>query len=233
MLTDRINPHGGDVYSNENALDFSSNVNPEGMPQRVRAALAAAIDRCDRYPDPYCRALRKKTAAAEGVGENALLFGNGASELIYSFAYALPREKPALIVAPAFCEYAAALLAAGVETEYYFTRPEAGFALDPSFTKTDFSRFGAVFLCSPSNPAGAVTEPETVQSLLQTGARVLLDVSFLDLTDNPLRSPLAKWVNEYPGLTVLRAFTTSCAMAGVRLGYLLANPEVITAYLGE
>ncbi|MBP5274032.1 MAG: aminotransferase class I/II-fold pyridoxal phosphate-dependent enzyme, partial [Abditibacteriota bacterium] len=167
MLIDQKNPHGGDVYTHENALDFSSNVNPEGMPGPVRSALAAAIDKCAQYPDPYCRALRKKTAAAEGVAEERILFGNGASELIYSFAYALPKEKPSLIVAPAFSEYAAALQAAKAEADYYFTKPETGFALDREFGEIDFSRFGAVFLCSPSNPAGTVAEPEKVLELLE------------------------------------------------------------------
>ncbi|MBR4749427.1 MAG: aminotransferase class I/II-fold pyridoxal phosphate-dependent enzyme [Abditibacteriota bacterium] len=225
MLVDQKSPHGGDVYTHEKVLDFSSNVNPAGMPPPVRRALAAAIDRCAQYPDPYCRKLRQKAAAAAGVGEEQLLFGNGASELIYSFAYALSREKPALVVAPAFCEYAAALQAAGCDTEYYVTGPGSGFALDEGFLETDLSGCSAVFLCSPSNPAGALTDPPIVLGLLKTGARVLLDVSFLELTEQPHCYPLAEWVEAYPGLVVLRAFTKSYAMAGVRLGCAMCSDE--------
>ncbi|MBO4548359.1 MAG: aminotransferase class I/II-fold pyridoxal phosphate-dependent enzyme [Abditibacteriota bacterium] len=225
MLVDQKTPHGGDVYTHGNVLDFSSNVNPAGMPDRVRRALAEAIDRCAQYPDPYCRKLRQKTAAAEGVSRQRILFGNGASELIYSFAYALPQGKPALIAAPAFCEYAAALQAAKINTEYYIAQPDKGFALDEGFLAADFSRWSAVFLSSPSNPAGVVTDLPIVLGLLKTGARVLLDVSFLDLTEHPHCYPLAEWVDAYPNLTVLRAFTKSYAMAGVRLGYAMCSDE--------
>lgn len=57
--------HGGDVYSyseqfpGTTPLDFSANINPRGIPARVRAAMHDAIDLCTQYPDPHCRALRK------------------------------------------------------------------------------------------------------------------------------------------------------------------------------
>ena len=65
--------HGGDwagyrAEFGRDALDFSANVSPLGLPAGVAAAITAALPMADRYPDPLCRALRTKLAAAEGAG---------------------------------------------------------------------------------------------------------------------------------------------------------------------
>ena len=80
--------HGGDwagyrAEFGRDALDFSANVSPLGLPAGVAAAITAALPRADRYPDPLCRALRTKLAAAEGVDSAQILCGNGAADLIY------------------------------------------------------------------------------------------------------------------------------------------------------
>ena len=67
MLYDTKNPHGGDIYAGDIRLDFSANTNPLGTPGSVREAIGHALGSVDRYPDPYCRALRAAIAAAEGV----------------------------------------------------------------------------------------------------------------------------------------------------------------------
>ena len=79
--------HGGDwagyrAEFGRDALDFSANVSPLGLPAGVAAAITAALPMADRYPDPLCRALRTKLAAAEGVDTAQILCGNGAADLI-------------------------------------------------------------------------------------------------------------------------------------------------------
>ena len=61
------NIHGGDIYRNQVSLDFSVNVNPFGMPQRVREALEAAVAWCERYPDIRSEALRDAIAGEKGI----------------------------------------------------------------------------------------------------------------------------------------------------------------------
>ena len=91
--------HGGDwagyrAEFGRDALDFSANVSPLGLPAGVAAAITAALPMADRYPDPLCRALRTKLAAAEGVDTAQILCGNGAADLIYRLALALrPRRQ--------------------------------------------------------------------------------------------------------------------------------------------
>ena len=233
MLINEKSPHGGDLYTHPVRLDFSANLNPAGMPEAVRDALKQAALNCAAYPDPYCTALREGIAGAEGVPAKTVLCGNGATELIYAFAYALPKDRPALIVSPAFSEYEAALRAAGIRAEHFILSEKDGFRVTDTLPETDFSRYGAVFVCSPNNPTGITAEERIIRSLAQSGVRVFLDLTFLDLTDDPGKYDIPALAGAYPNLTVLRAFTKSYAMAGVRLGYVLCSDTVFLTKMSE
>ena len=233
MLINEKSPHGGDIYTNRVRLDFSANLNPAGTPAAVVDALKKAASACAAYPDPYCTALRNGIAAAEKIPAKTVLCGNGAAELIYAFAYALPKGKPALIVSPTFCEYETALCAAGILAEHYLLRQADGFRVTDDFCSIDFTRYCAVFLCSPNNPTGITVECGIIQRLLRTGVRVFLDLTFLDLTETPDKYDIPRLISEYPNLTVLRAFTKSFAMAGVRFGYALCGDETFLKSMSE
>ena len=221
MLVNEKSPHGGDVYTNKVRLDFSANINPAGMPSMATDALIKAAQNCSDYPDPYCAALREKIARYEGVAAGNVLCGNGAAELIYAFAYALPKDKKALVVSPTFCDYEAALTAAEIGTEHYVLSEKDGFRVTDALPNADIAKYCAVFLCSPNNPTGFTVDAGIVRALARTGVRLFLDLCFLDLTDEPNKYDVPALLRDFPNVAVLRAFTKSFAMAGVRLGYLL------------
>ena len=115
--------HGGDWASfidryGTDPLDFSANISPLGLPESVRAAIAAALTEADRYPDRDCRALRAALAAHESIPELWLLCGNGAADLIWRAVLAA-KPKHALLTVPCFSEYEAALEAGGCEIRYW------------------------------------------------------------------------------------------------------------------
>ena len=85
--------HGGDwagyrAQYGQDALDFSANVSPLGLPEGVAKAITAALATADRYPDPLCRALRAKLAVHETVPAEHILCGNGAADLIFRLVWA-------------------------------------------------------------------------------------------------------------------------------------------------
>ena len=152
--------HGGDwagyrAEFGRDALDFSANVSPLGLPAGVAAAITAALPMADRYPDPLCRALRTKLAAAEGVDTAQILCGNGAADLIYRLALAL-RPRRALLPAPTFAEYAAALETVDCDVQRFLLREENDFAVTDGFVDAIDDSTDAVFLCQPNNPTGQV-----------------------------------------------------------------------------
>ena len=87
------NIHGGDIYRNQVSLDFSVNINPFGMPQRVREALEAAVAWCERYPDIRSEALRDAIAGEKGIAPEDIVCGNGASELFPAILRAVHAKR--------------------------------------------------------------------------------------------------------------------------------------------
>ena len=88
--------HGGDWMGyrerfGRDALDFSANVSPLGLPEGVAQAIRDALPLADRYPDPLCRTLRAALSRAEGVPQEHILCGNGAADLIFRLVWA---KKP-------------------------------------------------------------------------------------------------------------------------------------------
>ena len=188
MLMNEINPHGGDIYTYKNMLDFSVNINPFGIPDPVKTAVAKAIDNCTAYPDPYCRRLRERLAEEEKVPEECILCGNGAAELIYSFAYSLSKDKPALIVSPTFSEYQKALSAARIPSEYFMLEERKCFVLDDNIMNIDFSKYSALFICTPNNPTGITVRSDLLERLAATGIRLFCDMCFMLVLNKRLQA---------------------------------------------
>ncbi len=227
MYYNMKNPHGGDIYGKEIRFDFSANVNPFGAPASVLKAAEDALREMEKYPDPYCRELVKGIADAEELPEEYVFCGNGASEVIYAYCQAL-RPKKALLTAPTFGEYETALRQAGCGIDYYYLKKETGFAVEEDLIDQFLQQKpDVVFLCNPNNPTGRpVREDLLVRIVSETkkaGIRLFVDECFYELSDK--RITLKDRLKEDPGLFLLRAFTKSFAMAGLRLGYCLCSDK--------
>lgn len=223
MLYHTQNPHGGDVYDGEIQLDFSANTNPYGTPQGVLDAITAALPRVHQYPDPYCRELVKTISEFESAPKDWVLCGSGAAELIYSYCEAL-RPGRAMELAPTFSEYSLALERVGCQVERYSLKKENDFSLTEDFLPAlERSRPDVLFLCNPNNPTGQVIGLPLLEKILdvceEQGTCLFVDECFLDLSDDGVS--LKSHLGEHPNLFILKAFTKSYGMAGVRLGYCL------------
>ena len=227
--------HGGDWagYRAEfgcDALDFSANVSPLGLPAGVAAAITNALPTADRYPDPLCRELRAALAGAEGVPADWILCGNGAADLIFRLALAL-RPRRALLPAPTFAEYEAALQTVGCAVQRVFLREENEFAVTEEFVDAVTPETDIVFLCQPNNPTGQVTPPALVERLVrrcaECGAVLVVDECFLDFLPDRDAWTAKQLLRDAPQLIILKAFTKLYAMAGVRLGYALCGDATL------
>lgn len=234
MLYQTVNPHGGDLYTQPIRLDFSANTNPFGTPEAVRRAVVESTNLLNQYPDPYCRELVAALSSFEQVPQEYILCGCGAAEVIFSFCMAVKPRK-ALELAPTFSEYSSALESVGCQVERYVLEKDNCFALTGKFLKvlkrTDCE---VIFLCSPNNPTGQIIEPVLLEQIAQIcherGIRLFLDECFLDLSDQGCELSMKENLCKYPGLLILKAFTKSYGMAGLRLGYCLsADKDLLTA----
>lgn len=233
--------HGGDWegYRREYGgmpLDFSANVSPLGMPEAVCQAAADALADAWRYPDPLCRELRDALAAYHQVDAGQIVCGAGAADLIFRLVLAR-QPRRALVTAPTFAEYEQALALAGCEVEHLTLREETGFV--PGQELLDAVRPGMdmVFLCEPNNPTGRTSPKAFLQQVLTRcagcGALLVVDECFNEFLSDPAGHTLLGELSGPYGknLAVLRAFTKSFAMAGLRLGYVLCGDAALAERL--
>lgn len=215
-------------------IDFSANSNPYGPHPAVLAAVRTALepDTLAHYPDRDCLALRAAIAAADQTSSNRVLPGNGATELIHLLGLALvePGSRH-LIVAPTFGQYAHAIRLSGGEV-IEVCPTDAGFRFDVEAVAAAICRWqpSGIWLCNPNNPTGqqwSATELAHLRAADSTRrAWWVIDGSYRYFTAAP--TPLAAWA-EGDNLIILRSLTKDQALAGLRLGYVLAASEVIAA----
>ncbi len=232
-------PHGGDIYtaarelnrSPSRLLDFSASINPLGPSKQALRLAAAALPMIRHYPDPDCRGITAALASRWKLAEGHFVIGNGSSELIHLVPPALA-IRHALILGPAFSEYARALSAQGGRVTYLHAtrtdgyRPPVAQAL--TALRTTRSRFDALFLCNPNSPTGQVAPAQDILDLADMGARrkvwVVVDETFVDYCE---AYSVLSAVARNPRLLVLRSLTKFYALPGLRIGYLAGPPETV------
>lgn len=231
--------HGGNIYAaskvygfkKKEFLDYSSNVNPLGLPDRLRERLIANLDFLECYPDPDCMELKEDISNYLDIVEGQIIIGNGASEIIYLFMDVL-KSKKLLIPAPAFSEYANAAENFKVEVKYFEMAEDTGFKLDIDILLTSIELdTDTIFLCNPNNPTSTMIDQEEIIKLLDFCSKrniyVIIDETFIELTKNGNMNSAIAYLNKYDNLFIIRAFTKLFAIPGLRLGYGIGNPAFI------
>lgn len=227
--------HGGDILTAQSQyggpiLDFSANLNPLGMPEAVRQAAEKAVAEAVHYPDPLCRALREAIAAHDGVEESQIVCGNGAADVVFRLVQAKAPRR-ALVTAPTFSEYEQALQASGCRVNYHYLKPERDFDVTDAILKGLTPGLDMVFLCTPNNPTGRTVDPALMEQILrrceELDILLVADECFLELSERGGTSGLAPKLKESRNLFLLRAFTKSYAIPGLRLGYGLCGDEAL------
>lgn len=221
--------HGGNIYGNEIEYDFSVNLNPLGPPESVRDTLAAALNHVEEYPDPEYRELRRGLANYWQLAEEQIVPGNGASELIPGIIRTLS-PKNCMVTAPCYSGYETALNAVApscrihrisLRAEDDFTLPE-NICQEIARVKPDL-----LILTNPNNPNGKRISANRLREIADAcrtaGTVLLVDECFLALSGGDEDSLIHCIRSEALPAVVLRAFTKTFAIPGVRLGYAVCS----------
>ncbi len=212
-------------------LDFSSSVNPLGPSKKALEAAKKAFSQIAAYPDSNSNELRQVIANHFGsLNKNNVVVGNGSTELMYLFAESfLKTGETALIPAPTFGEYESAVRKTG-ETPKFLKLGKSLNVKAISF-KTEISCAKIIFLCNPNNPTSMLIPKETLTSIIELALEhdtfVFLDEDFLEFVENEKVLTMINKINTYPNLFILRSFTKIFGLTGLRIGYGIANEEII------
>ncbi|MBP2662382.1 MAG: cobD 2 [Firmicutes bacterium] len=229
--------HGGNVHAWARArgggladiLDYSANINPLGLAESVRKAIAQSIGQVIHYPDVEADQLKTAISNFYHVDVTRITPGNGAVELLYVLAHTL-RPKRVLIPAPTFCEYERAATAAGAAIEYAYLSPVDDFAINVDLLGSRLNGVDMVFIGNPNNPTGTLLTVNQIERLLQaakrTGVIVVVDESFMDFIIGDQDYTCRSLLKLYDNLVIIHSLTKFYAIPGLRLGFALAHPSL-------
>jgi histidinol-phosphate aminotransferase len=210
---------------------LSSNENPLGASPKARAAIEAALSSIHRYPDSGAGALRAALAAQAGLPPEAVTCSNGSDELILLLSVAFLREGDEVVMAEGtFISYLIRTLELGARPVRV---PLRNYAHDlPAMAAAITPRTRMVFVCNPNNPTGTTSgEAELRAFLAQVSDDVLvvLDEAYIEYATRPdFPNLLPDLRDGKPNLLLLRTFAKIYGLAGLRLGYAFAHPDLIS-----
>ncbi|MGY0230874.1 Rv2231c family pyridoxal phosphate-dependent protein CobC [Longispora urticae] len=216
----RMDPlrHHGDVELRPGLVDLAVNVRTEPHPEWLSAPLLASMSDLAAYPDQTWA--RAAIAARHGREPGEVLLTAGAAQAFTLLAQVLGPRR-AVVVHPQFTEPEAALAAHGHMVERVVLAPP--FTLDPGLVPADAD---LVVLGNPTNPTSVLHPAHVLAALAVPGRTLVVDEAFADTIPGEPESLAA---TRLPGLVVIRSLTKTWGLAGLRIGYLLADPALIRA----
>jgi histidinol-phosphate aminotransferase len=214
----------------DGVVRLSANENPLGPSPRAVAAVEHEASRIHLYPDGGSIALRQALARRLGVRADQFVVGNGADELIALIAAAAFEPGDEVIVPePSFEPYAIGATLAGARV---VASPLTAYDIDLDDVRRRLTdRTKAVMLCSPHNPATTIIRRAALLGFLDSLGTdpplVVLDEAYREFCDDPEYPDGVALLGRYPRLIVLRTFSKIAGLAGLRVGYAVANAETI------
>ena len=204
-------------------LDFSISVNPLGPPDWLNECIESALQNITHYPDPYSEFAADAVSKAYDVLPDEVILGNGATELL-NIILGLPIFQRAVIVKPAYSDYAASAVRANLPIHFFTTDSEKMFDLDIERLSSMIKPRDLVIFGHPANPTGMLL-PSSVDGIcsVHPDSYFLIDESFLDLSENGVSFLSSNLQNKM----ILKSFTKAFAVPGLRIGAVFANQEII------
>lgn len=215
-------------YNLDKIVKLASNENPYGCSSQVKEQLNKSMIDYEIYPDGYTSDLRMKLSEKLNVDESQIVFGNGSDEVITFIcrAFLYPGVNT-VMASPTFTQYRHHSLIEGAEVREVPTRngkhdlEEMKNAIDKN-TKV-------VWICTPDNPTGTIIQKNEFKQFMDEvppEVLVVLDEAYYEFVAEQLRFSLHDSLFKYPNLIVLRTFSKIYGLAGLRVGYGIANSEI-------
>lgn len=228
--------HGGNIYAlatelgvnPEECLDFSANINPLGISDKVRQTIIETIPHLVHYPDVYYQSSRNFLANHYDCLSENIILGNGAVEIFYQLARAI-KPKKALVLDPTFMEYEKAFRQEQTEILYH-QLPKSDYSWSFQSLQTDLDKLKSgdvLVLCNPNNPTGIFVSRRQLllvaTYLEEKGVFLIVDEAFIEFLGDDYNCSMVMAIKEFEHLIVVRSLTKFYAIPGLRLGYAIST----------
>src|SRR6185295_14121850 len=214
---------------------LSSNENPYGPSPAALDAMRESLGVAWRYPDERVDQLADTLAKLHGVAPEQILFGSGSSEILRAAGTAtLTPDRPLVLADPTFEAIRRSAKLRGAEIVP--VPLTADFRHDLPKMLAAIPHVGLIYLCNPNNPTGSLTPKAEVRAFLAQVAKdttVLIDEAYFHFADSPDYETVIPLIAQYPNLIVARTFSKIYGLAGMRLGYAVAQAPMIERLSNE
>ena len=209
-------------------VKLASNENPLGLPESAKQAMITALADLARYPDSNGFDLKNAISKKFNIPADWITLGNGSNDILELAARALVATGQSVVYSEfSFAVYPLATQAVGaqhivVRSKHY------GHDLDAMRAAIrDDTRL--VFVANPNNPTGTFIDGGEVRTFIASvpsSVAVVLDEAYTEYLSNAQRYDSLRWVSEFPNLIVSRSFSKAYGLAGLRIGFGIARPEL-------
>ena len=209
-------------------VKLASNENPLGMPESARRAMLAAVADIGRYPDSNGFDLKQTISAKYGVPQDWITLGNGSNDILELAAHAFVEPGQSVVYSQySFAVYALATQAVGGRA---IVVPALDYGHDlAAMAKAIGADTKLVFIANPNNPTGTFISAAEIEAFLRQVPQnvvVVLDEAYNEYLAPELQYDSIAWVRQYPNLLVSRTLSKAYGLAGLRIGFGIAQPSI-------
>lgn len=225
--------HGGQAWKLEDIEDYSHNLNPFGPPEELQEIIMSAISEVGHYPDDSSSELKDVISKAFNIGTDCITIGAGSSDIIRNVPNTYYNKGDRVVMPrPSFAEYTQQCRIVGAEIDPFRLRSDEDFRIDADRLISAANGAKAVYICNPNNPTGRV-EPRSklctiARELEDMGVLLFLDETLLELVPGYTDITMSGMVDRFSNLIVASSLTKSFAIPGIRIGFGLSNPDIIS-----
>ena len=216
-------------YGLETVIKMASNENPLGPSPKAMEAVRQALAESNRYPDGNAYLLRTALSKKFNVTLDHLIIGNGSDELVLFIALTYLGPQDQIIVSDkAFIRYEMAAQVMGTQCVHV---PMKDFRHDlDGMAQAVGPQTRAIFFSNPNNPVGTMVNRMAVERLLDAvppRVVIIIDEAYREYVDHPDYPDALTYLKTHPNVIVLRTFSKAHGLAGLRIGYGIAHPQII------
>ena len=208
-------------------IKLNQNENPYDFPEELKEEVFRRYRNhsWSRYPDFVPDSLREALAEFAGWRKDGMLVGNGSNELLQAALMVLVRDyTPVAIPSPTFLVYGLVAQILGARVTNVPLKADMSFDVDQIIMRSEEVEARVLIICSPNNPTGTVLSEQDLAKILEHfSGHILLDEAYYEFSG---RSGL-RHLDSFPRLIITRTFSKAMGMAGLRVGYLMAHPELV------
>lgn len=214
---------------------LSANENPYGPSPKALKVITEAAPDGYLYAMEYARQFRKQVADAEGVPEEYILLGAGSGELLTAAslwaAYRLSAGRTIVAPDPTFDALPRTAVKHGLTMDKVPLVAADGYDINLNkLAERVGSQTGMVYLCNPNNPTAITVDPAKLRAFCEAvGAKtpILVDEAYIDYTPDPKAYSMVDTVKKGSNVIITRTFSKVHGFAGLRMGYMIAKPELL------